>query len=199
MKLIRVDLKKIGKSESTMIVDYLQAGKVAVLPTDTLYGLSGRADKSALVKKIQALKERSEAKPFLVLMADYKMINDYCFLSAKKRQQIKNALKLKRPTSFILKHRGLLPKTLTAGSDGLAFRLPKNKFLRKIIKSVGAPLISTSVNLKGQVPLVSEQDLEAFFSIKKNKPQVLVLAGTLKGQPSRLLDLRSEKIKIIRA
>ena len=115
--------------------------------------------------------------------------------------------------TLILKSRGILPKELSGGKKTLAVRLPKNDFLIKLIKKAGAPIVSTSLNLSGEKPLKNVKDLEKtlhvnlyFGSIRnkkignfKKKIDLVIDAGTVKGRPSRVADIRDvEKIKIIR-
>jgi len=95
-----------------------------------------------------------------------------------------------------LKRRPILPDELTGGLNSIAIRLPKNDFLIKIINQAGFPVVSTSLNKKGGKPLLEVKNLEKYF---KYLPDLAVDAGTLKGKPSRLVDIRDIKnVKIIR-
>jgi tRNA A37 threonylcarbamoyladenosine synthetase subunit TsaC/SUA5/YrdC len=93
-----------------------------------------------------------------------------------------------------------LPKQVLGGVKGkktLAVRLPKNDFLIKIIKKIGAPIISTSLNVQGEEVLKRPADLEKHF--KKDLPDLVIDAGVLKGEASRVVDIRDiSDIKILR-
>jgi L-threonylcarbamoyladenylate synthase len=90
-----------------------------------------------------------------------------------------------------------LPAKLTDGLNSLAVRLPKNDFLIKIINEVDFPIVSTSLNKRGEKSLTNVQNLEKHF---KYLPDLAIDAQECKRtKPSRLVDLRDIKnIKIIR-
>lgn len=190
-----------------LIIDDLRAGKVAVLPTDTIYGLSCLATAKKAIVKIYQIKQRKEKQPLLVLVSSLRMLEKYAFVSAKQRQYLRAlwpwafsafAASTQKPTTVILAGRKNLPKNINAENDSLAFRLPNSKFLLSIIKKCKAPLVSTSLNIAGQENINNLRDLDKIFS--RHKPDFAVDAGILKKvKPSRLIDLRDMKnIKIIR-
>lgn len=78
--------------------------------------------------------------------------------------------------------------------------MPKNDFLRKMIKSLRIPIVSTSLNISGEKNLTINQSLELFRSTLR--PDLVVINGIndkLKIKASRLLSLNQEgEFKIIR-
>jgi L-threonylcarbamoyladenylate synthase len=195
-----LDTKKIKEPELLKaLAASLLTGQVMVLPTDTITGLSCRADSVKAIKKIFALKKREEHKPLLVLVSSLSMLKKYCFVSAKQELALKNIWSENRPTSILLKHRGLLPHNLTAKSPYLAVRLPKSIFLRKIVRLVGVPLVSTSFNLSGEAPMSANQALN--FSFAGLSPDAVLLnykVSTSK-KPSRLIKLEKDaKMEVLR-
>ncbi len=80
----------------------------------------------------------------------------------------------------------------------MAIRLPKSKFLTKMIRTVDAPLISTSLNLSGETPLSAVSEIEKVFNAKSI--DLVIDGGVIKNKkPSRILDVRDfENIKILR-
>jgi len=194
MKTIKINLANISKSEIDLIVDYLKRGLVVAYPTDTVYGLGGDAKNAVAIKRINKIKGAKGNKPLLVLISDYKMLRQYCFISRDQEKYLSSIWP--GPVTVILKRRPILPDELTGGQNGLAVRLPENNFLFKIISQAGFPIVSTSLNKKGEKPLSEVKNLEKYF---KHLPDLVVDAGTLKGKPSRIVDLRDIKnIKVIR-
>ncbi len=178
-----------------MIVDYLKRGSVLAYPTDTVYGLGGDARSVKVIENINKIKGEKGNKPLLVLISDYTMLWRYCRIN--KQQEKYLASIWPGPVTVILKSKGRLPSELTGGLNSLAIRLPKNEFLIKIITAAGFPLISTSLNKKGEKPLTNMQNLEKHF---KYLPDLVIDAGECKrSKPSRLVDLRDvNDIKVIR-
>ncbi|QQG52806.1 MAG: L-threonylcarbamoyladenylate synthase [Candidatus Falkowbacteria bacterium] len=182
-----------------LISVYLHAGKVLVLPTDTIYGLSCLATDSEAIKKIFKLKKREARKPLITLVSSVAMAKRYVSLSKLEAGFLKTLWSAQaRPTTVILRAKNNLPAEIISDSGGLSCRLPKSDFLIKIIKKVNAPIISTSLNLSGEAPLVAVDNLDNIFA-GKIKPDLIVNTGfAKKKKPSRLVDLRGGNLKIIR-
>lgn len=173
----------------------LKEGRVLVLPTDTIYGLSCRADDKTAIKKIQRLKKRDPKFALLVLVNSLAMLKKYVFLSRRQAELISGYWrKGQRPTTVILRHRGNLPKELTGISDGLALRLPKSKFLIKILDRVGVPLVSTSLNISGEKTISDLKNLALSLPAAGRDLDLIIDTGAPRRRtPSRLIDLRDEE------
>ena len=195
MKTIKINLKKITKDEVDLIVDYLKRGKIIAYPTDTVYGLGCDARNAEAIKRINKIKGERGLKPLLVLMSDFSMLKRYCFVNLEQMEYLK--IIWPGPVTVILKRRPILPDELTGGLNSLAVRLPKNDFLFRIISQAGFPIVSTSLNKKGEKPLLEVKNLEKYF---KYLPDLVIDAGECKKtKPSRLVDIREVKnIKILR-
>ena len=201
-------VNKITKKDIGLIVENLKQGKVVVYPTDTVYGLGCDARNGEAIKRINKIKDERGKKPLLILISNFKMLKKYCFVNLEQIKYLREiwadltpAPSLLRrggirPVTVILKRRPNLPTELTGGLNSLAVRLPDNEFLIKIISEASFPIVSTSLNKKGEKPLRDVSNIETYF---KYLPDLVMDAGVIKGKPSRLVDLRDVKnIKIIR-
>ena len=199
MLYLSLNLNRIGPVQLATITGSLKQGQVVVLPTDTIYGLSCLAKNVRAIKKIYNLKKREPHKPLIVLMSDLNMVKKFTFVSSRQEKFLKKIWSSQEaPTTVILKSRGKLPMEISSQVDGLAIRLPKLKFLIKIIKAVNHPLISTSLNLSGQPEIKRVKNLENYFPIKKNQPDLVVDIGSSpRKKASRLIDLRREDQVIV--
>lgn len=178
------------EKEYRHLISYLRSGKVVMMPTDTIYGFSCRADDRRAIERIFSIKSRDRGKPLLVLVSSLAMVKRYCHINKKQEIALKKTWQGTRPSSVLLTHRGLLPPDLTAKSSELALRLPKSVFLRKIVRSVGVPLVSTSANISGQ-ELLSEDKARQLF--KKNpRPDLLISGGKNSRLASRLIRLKAD-------
>lgn len=199
MTHIEINPKRVRPAVLDLIAGSLQIGQVLVLPTDTIYGLSCLANQSKPIKQIYCLKKRDAKKPLIVLVSDLKMAKKYVAVSKVQAKFLRKVwAKDHSPVTVILKDLNKLPSELTRGSDGLAVRLPKSKFLIKIIKKVDCPLVSTSLNLSGEKNISDFSKLKKYFPRKNNRPDLVIDAGRAKQRkPSRLIDLRNENNPII--
>ncbi|MFA5131066.1 MAG: L-threonylcarbamoyladenylate synthase [Patescibacteria group bacterium] len=199
MTHIKINPKIIKPAIANLVAGSLEIGQVLILPTDTIYGLSCLATDRRAIKKIYHLKKRDPNKPILILVGDVKMAKKYVYISAAQERELKKLWATKeRPTTVILKNRRKLPNELTRGSDGLGLRLPKSKFLIKIIKIVKCPLVSTSLNFSGQKTMGDLSRLRYYFPKKNTRPDLVIDAGASpRRRPSRIIDLRDAKAPII--
>lgn len=196
MKRIKININKFYQEEIYLIVDYLKRGQVIVYPTDTIYGLGcSAADKDA-INRIYMIKQSPPGKALLLLVSSFAMLKKYCIVSYAQEQYLKKVWP--GPVSAVLESKRVLPQELSKNQDSLAVRLPKNKFLITIIKKIGCPIVSTSLNISGRKPVNSPDKLNNYFIA--NEPDLIIDAGPLSGQkPSQVIDIRDiNNIKILR-
>ena len=195
MKTLNIKNRLLEKQEIGLIAGFLKRGKVIVYPTDTIYGLGCSAIDKKAISKIYRIKNRKKNKPLLVLISDFKMLSEYFKVDKKQLAYLRKVWPGK--VSVILDKKALLSNDISAGLSSAAVRLPKSQFLTKMIKELGAPIVSTSLNISGEKHLENLDSLVEYF--KKQKPDLIIDAGIIKGKPSKLIDLRdAEKIKILR-
>jgi L-threonylcarbamoyladenylate synthase len=182
--------KKNIRTNPQLAIQQLQAGKIGVLPTDTIYGISARASDQVAVEKIYHLRQRDSSKPFIILINDLEELSTF---DIKPPRSI-NLLPIFQTisTSFILS----LPSSslkkfyyLHRGQNSLAFRIPKKtsspKNLYQILSQTG-PLISTSVNPQGLPPAQNIQQAWDYFA---NQIDFYFDQGPLNNPPSRIIKL----------
>ncbi len=192
------------KSNNKKIIQYLQDGKVLVLPTDTIYGFSCLVSNKKAIEKIYTIKERPKEKSFIILCSDLKMVRKYFSLNNFQEEVLQRFISdpSAYATTFILQPKKDLIKHLNISKKmGVAMRLPKSVFLSKIISEINTPLISTSCNLSGQKSLNNLKKIFSFFKKRLAQPDVIVkLDGYLpKRRASRIIDILEENnLKIIR-
>jgi len=175
-------------------INHLQKGKIGILQTDTIYGLVGQALNKQAVEKIYKIKKRSLNKPLIILInhiGDLKLFK--IELKPKEEERIKKYWP--GPTSIILPCPQTQFKYLHRGHGTLAFRLPKKRRLREIIKSAG-PLVAPSANLEGEKPVTNIPEAKKTFS-----NQISFYYGRAKkkqAKPSKIISLKNGKLVIIR-
>ncbi len=164
------------------IAKKLSAGRVGVMPTDTLYGLVGQALAPTTVERIYHIKRRAPHKPFVILIA---ALGDLAKFGVEPTPDSERVLKhyWPGPVSIILPCLRADLFYLHRGTHSLAFRLPDKPDLVELIKEVG-PLVVPSANPEGHPPATSLAQAQEYFG---DKVDFYVDGGTLEGQPSKLI------------
>ena len=205
MKKIKLNFKKIRTSDIGLVAKNLSRRKAIVYPTDTVYGIGCVATDKRAINKVFKIKKIIPPKPLIVLIKSYCMLHELCYVSKAQEKYIRSVWPpttrdahdpkfkySKIPTTFVLKSRGNLPKEILGDDGSLAVRLPKNDFLIQLLKKIDRPLVSTSLNITGQQPLVHLTNLEKYF--KGVKPDLVIDIGRIKkSKPSKIIDLRNMK------
>ncbi|MFZ4648449.1 MAG: L-threonylcarbamoyladenylate synthase [Patescibacteria group bacterium] len=201
MKYLRLNLVNPETETLKEIAAYLKKGKIVVIPTDTIYGLSCLATSPAAIKKISLIKKRPLDKkhPFLVLVSSSSQAEKIAAISGVKNKIWKNWQKDGKPVTAIFPSRGVLAKDLDNELGNLGLRLPVSDFLRKIIKLSGVPLVSTSFNFHGQEVFADMNQAYEFFRSRDLKPDLIVDGGLpLSAKSSVIVDLSGENEVILR-
>jgi L-threonylcarbamoyladenylate synthase len=193
-----LSLKKIDRDVLRQAAAAFKSGKIVVYPTDTIYGVGCRADDAAAIDRVKRLKKRDRKKPLIIIVSSLSMAKKYCFISRQQENDLKKIWSGSRPTSVILRQRHRLSDGLAPKQETLAVRLPKNDFLRKMVRMVGVPLVSTSFNISGQ-PVRNEVSFLATEKARVGRPDLILDGGFLPSRASRIIDLTGRQPVIIRA
>ena len=127
--------------------EILRNGGVVALPTDTVYGLCARADDTAAVERIYAIKQRDPPQAMPIFVASMQqaetigVMHDQAFALAKAFWP--GALTIVVPKQPSYESRAL------AGHDSAALRIPGDARLRALCEQAG-PLTGTSANIAGR-------------------------------------------------
>ena len=173
------------------IAQLLRGGGVALLPTDTIYGLHASALDETAVARIADIKGREETKPFVVLASS---IEDLDQLGIDAEPDILNALRSIWPAPLPAVLPPRRPNAARRGAATRAVRIPALDWLRELVSRTGA-LVSTSANRSGERPV---QDPSALARDLQQQLDAVVDGGVLSGEPSAILDLTGAEPRFIR-
>jgi L-threonylcarbamoyladenylate synthase len=175
------------------LLKVLRGGGVAVIPTDTIYGIVGKALNEEAVLRIYAIKKRAPKKPFIILISNISQLDDFGIaLSDFEKDYLKK--NWPGPTSIILPCKKEKLSYLHRGTNSLAFRLPDKKELLNILNITG-PLVAPSANPEGEAPATNIEEAGEYF---KDKIDYYYDAGIAISKPSRLVLLEKDSIKVLR-
>jgi tRNA A37 threonylcarbamoyladenosine synthetase subunit TsaC/SUA5/YrdC len=127
------------------------------------------------------------------------MLANYAEVGEQQKEYLNNLWlnQDKIPTTVILKAKDEKLKFVLGSANSIAVRLQKNEINYRIIKDLGKPIVSTSLNRTGGKTLEDLNQLEDEFAIS---PDLALDVGKIeKKTPSRLIDIRDiNNIKILR-
>lgn len=173
----------------------LKASGVAVIPTDTLYGMVGSAYSKNAVEKVYKIKGRDEGKPCIVLISKFSDLEKFGVNIPKEQNTfLQNIWPGK--VSVILPCTDKKFQYLHRGTKTIAFRMigPRNRNLYKLLNNVG-PLVAPSANPQGSIPASSVWEAEKYFG---NKVDIYACGHTRKSLPSTLITFLNNKPKVLR-
>lgn len=121
-------------------------GGVVLYPTETLYGLGGRAHDVRSAVKIGEIKGRG-LQPLIVL------VNEIPDWLPKEARPLAEAF-WPGPLTLIVPGGGLFPDEILGPDGGVALRYSSHPIAQELVAAVG-PITSTSANRTGEPPLLS--------------------------------------------
>lgn len=151
----------------------LTQGGVVVVPTDTVYGLIGRATDETAIEKIYRIKMREKEKPLGIFVKDMAMAERYVEITAKYLDGLEKCWP--GALTGVFRSRGLLPQLLHRNTPHLGVRIPKNIFLLKLL---GEPLAQTSANISGRGSYTKIADVLSDF-MHEQDVDLIVDAGDI--------------------
>ncbi len=146
------------------LVAVLQQGGVAIIPTDTIYGIVGLAFRKSTVLRIRRLRKRNRKKPLVVLIPSLDALTRFGIRLGVVKKPVMRFLKKTWPgrISVALPVPGKKFDYLHRGTGFIAFRVPQKKQLRELLKKTG-PLVAPSANLEGKLPATTIREAKKYF------------------------------------
>ena len=159
-------------------VSVLTNGGVAVIPTDTVYGLAAHPGFSAAVERLYTIKARDAKKPIALLASD-----------------VAGAAKFLGEEAADVGGRHW-PGALTVVAQGEGVRVPDHDWTRRLIAACGGALRVTSANLSGRRAATDAP--EALKDIGLSADLVVDDGVSLGGTASTVIRIDAGRISILR-
>ena len=140
--------------------DALKNGDVIVYPTDTLYGFGVDATNTDAIRRLNRLKGRSQ--PLSIVLESVKHVHDFAEFDGNIESEI-NQLFPGGYTVLLHAKKSDLSFLVQNGSSSIGIRIPDHFFPVKLVKLLGRPIITTSINRHGTDPLNDVTQVEVDF------------------------------------
>lgn len=135
MRTVNADEGGLDAAAETLL-----SGGVAVVPTDTVYGLAAHPDFPAAVDRLYSIKARDARKPIALLAADAdaaaRFVGEAAASVGRRRW----------------------PGAITVVGCGEGVRVPDHEWTRRLLSRCGGALRVTSANLSGRRPATDAED-----------------------------------------
>ena len=131
--------------------EVIRDGGVVLCPSEGVYGLSCDAFNEEAVKRVIAIKERSDAKGFITVSDSLKRAESMLDLSSVSEGSKDLMSRLwPGPFTFILPVNSAFRSLLTGFRNTIALRITGFETLRALCGSLANPIVSTSANISGK-------------------------------------------------
>jgi L-threonylcarbamoyladenylate synthase len=164
-------------------------GEIAVIPTDTVYGVVGRASDIKSVERLYELKRR-ENKPGTLVAFDIEQL----VALGVERAHLEAVEKFWPGPVSVIVPCGANLEYLHQGKGSLAIRIPSNEWLRTLLKETG-PLITSSANQPGEPPATTVDEAKRYFGDKVTWYED---HGTIDRDPSTIIRVVEGNIEVVR-
>ncbi len=173
----------------------LARGGLAVLPTETVYGIAARADLASGVEALRELKERPADLALTWHVGDPRALERFPSVTAPARRLV--AKYWPGPLTLVLP--GVPAGLEAAARDGwTGVRMPAHRATAAILAALPFPVVMSSANRHGEPPLVSAEDVDRVFDGDR-RIELLVDGGRAPlAESSCVLKLGSGRFDVLR-
>lgn len=179
------------------VVQVLRRGGLIIYPTDTVYGLGCDITNHKALEAICRIRNiKPEKANFSFICYDLSHISDYIKpIDNATFRVLKKALP--GPFTFILNASGNVPKMLSSNKKTVGIRVPDNNIAREIVKTLGNPILSSSIRDEDDI-IEYSTDPELIHEKYEHLVDIVIDGGYGGNIPSTVVDCTSGDFEIIR-
>jgi L-threonylcarbamoyladenylate synthase len=172
----------------------VRAGRLVVIPTDTVYGIGADAFNSSAVRALLAAKNRGPDMPVGVLVGSWTTIDGLVLTVPRSARLLIEAF-WPGDVSIVLPHAPSLAWDLGQSHGTVMLRMPLHPFAIELLREVG-PMAVSSANVSGQPPAVTAEDARTQLGDSVS----VYLDGGPSGDPvpSTIVDLSCDEPVVLR-
>ena len=148
--------KAIISTDVKAAAEYLRAGKLVALPTETVYGLGANALDEAAAANIFVAKARPAFDPLIIHQSSADRILRYAREVPAAAQKLADAF-WPGPLTLVLPKQDVVPDLVSAGLKTVALRVPNHALTRSVLEQLDFPVAAPSANPFGFVSPTSAQ------------------------------------------
>ncbi len=167
-------------------VNLLERGGIAAVPTDSSYALVCHLDDKAAADSLRRIRGVDDKHHLTLLCRDLSELASYARVDNKQFRLLKSATP--GPYTFILEASKEVPRRLSHPSrKTIGLRVPEHKTLQALLELHGAPLLATTLILRGQTEPLN--DAREIRDAMEHELAAVIDAGACHQQPTTVIDL----------
>ncbi len=175
--------------------DLICQGELVAFPTETVYGLGGRADQVEVIQKIYAAKGRPSNNPLIIHFPSAEEAKKWVKSWPESAEKLSKAF-WPGPLTLVLLASDKIPLEARAGLPTVAVRVPSHPIALALLQKVKLPLAAPSANPSG---FLSPTRAEHVAKNLKDKVSLILDGGpTDLGIESTVLDLTRMPPRLLR-
>ena len=169
-------------------------GRLAALPSETVYGLAADALNVQAVRQIFQVKGRPLIDPLIVHVLDLNQGESLAYFDQRARKLAQ--IFWPGPLTMILRRKEMVPDLVTAGLSTVAMRVPAHPVFREVLRTSGLALAAPSANPFGYI---SPTRAEHVVQTLGERLSAIVDGGPcLHGVESTIVDVSQAQLRILR-
>lgn len=176
------------------LVEIINDGKLAIVPTDTVYGIIADATNEEALKKVYEAKKRDYTKPLIIMVSNMEMLYKYVDNISDMEQKIIEKYWPGKLT-ILFRKSDKLSGLINNNGDLVGIRYPDNKELIELMNRLDKPLVSTSANIANEGTITSvdkiNNDLLEYIDYVYDD-------GFKEDVPSTIVKVVNNKIELLR-
>ncbi len=142
-------MAEIGK-DIHKAIDFLLAGKLVAIPTETVYGLAANALNESAVAGIFEAKNRPHFDPLIIHISHIDQLSLYAKNIPARAIELAEQY-WPGPLTLVLPKTSLIPDLVSSGLDTVGIRMPNHPLTLELLKNLEYPLAAPSANPFGYV------------------------------------------------
>ena len=174
--------------------DVLRKGGVAIIPTDTVYGLACGISHAKAIKRIYELKNMDSKKPLAILVDDMTTVGQYAKGVTTPHYRLLKRV-LPGPYTFIFEASAEVPKIMLRKRRTIGIRMPDHPIALALLAELDEPLLTTSVRTPDDHWVIEPVEVESTLD---HRVDVVVDGGPLVATPSTVVDLSGDSPVLVR-
>ncbi len=172
----------------------LRRGGVAVIPTDTVYGVTCQIGSVSAIERLYALKKLDPKKPLSILLPDIGMVGRYSRTLSTPSFRLMKRL-LPGPYTFIVEASSDVPRIMLRKRKTIGLRIPDNPIALELLAQLDEPLLTTSIRNPDNQILNDPQEMALRYG---SELDMVIDGGPLLPIPSTVVDLSGRDPVLLR-